>query len=115
MQAIFHAQCRLLVARQQFVILAATEKEAAGAVVLEVGDAGVAERLSVGRLLAGALHPAEEAVGMHAVALQCLPGAVASRAILLRWQQTMIDAPAHAVEEEGGAREFLASEVGVVA
>ena len=33
---------RLLLALQQFVILAATEEEAAGAVVLEVGDASVA-------------------------------------------------------------------------
>ena len=91
---------------QQAVVFAAAEEEATCAEVLEVGHAGVGEWLAVGRFLARALHPSEEAVGMDALLLQCRPGAVAGGSVLLGGQQSLADAPAHAVEEEGGAREL---------
>ena len=49
---------------------------------------------------------------MHTVVHHGVPGAVACRTVLLGLQETFLNAPAHAVEEEGGTRQLLPAVVG---
>ena len=50
---------------------------------------------------------------MYAVAHETLPGTVANRTVDLGLEIAFLDAPCHAVEEEGCARHLLAAKVGV--
>lgn len=85
---------------QKTVIFCCPEEETAGAVVLEIGYAGIGHGLAVGRFLTRSLHISEESVGMYAVVFQRVPCTVAHGTVVLGLEQAVVDAPCHAVKEE---------------
>ena len=97
----------------EFVVFCAAEEEASCAVVLEVGNLRVGERLAGGGILAGALRPTEEAVGMHTVAYESLPGTITNGTVDVGLEESLLDATCHTIEEECGARHLLAAIVGI--
>ena len=89
-------------------IFRSAKQPATRTIVLEVGHLVIAERLTGRRILARALVPAKEAIGVN-TGHECPPGLVAGWPVAGGSEQSMADAPAHAIEEERGARHLRAA------
>ena len=89
----------------------AGQQESAGSEVVEVRDAVIGDRLSVGGLFAAALHPTERAVGSHGGARERAPCFRHHRQMRRPRKKTLPDTPGQAVGEERGARKLRAAVV----